>query len=242
MHELSVAIVGAGLAGLAAARTLERRGCHVTLFEARERPGGRVWTLRNGFGRMHGEAGGEFIDQEQEEVRALAKDLGLRESRVLRSGFAHYRTGDDGRRRMLPSSAGWRQTGCALKPWIHAYRLNGEQWDGLIATQIARNSISDWLDQIAASPDIRVTACLMRGFFVADPEELSLLPYVEQFADGTDPAERTIYRIAGGNDRLIHSAAKELRIPVRLRHIVRRIAQTTKGRPSNGRKQFRETG
>jgi monoamine oxidase len=229
MHEFSVVIVGAGLAGLAAARTLERRGCHVTVFEARERPGGRVWTLRNGFRRMHGEAGGEFIDQEQEEIRTLAKDLGLRASRVLRSGFAHYRTGNDGRRRIRSSSAGWRQTGCALKPWIHAYRLNGEQWDGPIATQIAGNSISDWLKQIDASPDIRITARLMRGFFVADPEELSLLPYVEQFADGTDPAERTIYRIAGGNDRLVHCAANELRTPVRLRHIVRRIAQTTKG-------------
>ena len=143
MHKLSVMIVGAGLAGLAAARTLESRNCRVTVFEARERPGGRVWTLRNGFGRMHGEAGGEFIDEEQEEIRTLAKDLGLRESRVLRSGFSHYRTGNDGRRRMRALSAGWRQTGYALKPWIHAYRLNGEQWDGPIATQIAGNSISD---------------------------------------------------------------------------------------------------
>src|SRR5262245_49397526 len=76
MNELSVVIVGAGLAGLAAARTLEHRGCRVTVFDARERPGGRVWTLRNGFGRMHAEAGGEFIDDEHEEIRTLAKDLG----------------------------------------------------------------------------------------------------------------------------------------------------------------------
>jgi monoamine oxidase len=178
---------------------------------------------------MHAEAGGEFIDEEQEEIRTLAKDLGLRESRVLRSGFSHYRTGSDGRRRIRSSSAGWRQTRWALAPWIHAYRLNGEQWDGPIATQIACNSITDWMDQIDASPDIRVTARLMRGFFIADPEELSLLPYVEQFADGGDPAERTVYRIAGGNDRLIDCAANELRIPVRLRHIVRRILQTTEG-------------
>src|SRR5262245_8272411 len=117
MNELSVVIVGAGLAGLAAARTLERRDCRVTVFEARERLGGRVWTVRKGFSRMHGEAGGEFIDQEQEEIRTLAKDLGLRESRVLRNGFSHYRAGNDGRRRMRPSSAGWEQTGFALKPW-----------------------------------------------------------------------------------------------------------------------------
>src|SRR5881392_2510676 len=56
----SVLIVGAGLAGLAAARELERRGCRVIVCEARQRIGGRVWTLRDGFVGMHGEAGGEM--------------------------------------------------------------------------------------------------------------------------------------------------------------------------------------
>src|SRR5438034_10840064 len=114
MRKMSVVIVGAGLAGLAAARALERRGCAVTVFEARSRVGGRVWTLRDGFGGMHAEAGGEFIDDDQEEIRALAKELGLREVRVLRGGFAHYRLGDDGRRRMRSSSAGWRETERAI--------------------------------------------------------------------------------------------------------------------------------
>ena len=54
----SIIIVGAGLAGLAAARTLHQRGFLVSVFEARERIGGRVWTRRDGFGGMYGEAGG----------------------------------------------------------------------------------------------------------------------------------------------------------------------------------------
>ncbi len=89
-----------GLAGLAAARILQRRGYEVTVFEARERIGGRVWTLRDGFGGMHGEAGGELIDADQSEIRSLARELGLSEQRILRGGFAHYRLGRKGRRRM----------------------------------------------------------------------------------------------------------------------------------------------
>ena len=88
MANLSVIIVGAGLAGLSAARSLERRGCAVTIFEARERIGGRVWTLRDGFGGMHGEAGGELIDADQKEIRELARELGLAEDIVNVEGGA----------------------------------------------------------------------------------------------------------------------------------------------------------
>jgi monoamine oxidase len=43
-----VVVLGAGIAGLVAARELERQGASVTVLEARSRVGGRVWTLRGG--------------------------------------------------------------------------------------------------------------------------------------------------------------------------------------------------
>jgi monoamine oxidase len=45
---VSVAVLGAGVAGLVAAYELRKAGYRCRVLEARERPGGRVWTLRGG--------------------------------------------------------------------------------------------------------------------------------------------------------------------------------------------------
>lgn len=44
---MNIAVVGAGAAGLAAAYELSNKGCQVTVFEARDRLGGRIWTDRS---------------------------------------------------------------------------------------------------------------------------------------------------------------------------------------------------
>src|SRR6059058_1455717 len=44
----SVVILGAGIAGLVSAYELQRAGYRVTILEARDRIGGRVWTVRGG--------------------------------------------------------------------------------------------------------------------------------------------------------------------------------------------------
>ncbi|GAA3434789.1 FAD-dependent oxidoreductase [Kutzneria kofuensis] len=55
-------MVGAGLAGLATAYELSRRGCEVTVLEAATGPGGRAYTLRQPFADgMHVEAGAMTI-------------------------------------------------------------------------------------------------------------------------------------------------------------------------------------
>lgn len=61
---LKVVVAGAGLAGLAAAYELNARGHAVTVLEAQQRPGGRVYTLREPFGDgLHAEAGAmDFSD------------------------------------------------------------------------------------------------------------------------------------------------------------------------------------
>ena len=50
----------------------------------------------------------------------------------------------------------------------------------------------------------------MRGFFLADPEELSVIAFVDQFASSDEPAGFSMYRIVGGNDRLPAALAAAL--------------------------------
>jgi len=57
----SVAVVGAGLAGLSAAYELRKRGYSVTVFEASERPGGRTLTINGLVKRHHMDGGAELI-------------------------------------------------------------------------------------------------------------------------------------------------------------------------------------
>ena len=78
----SVVILGAGMAGLVAARELERRGVDVTVLEARDRVGGRVWTLR----------GGDTVADTDGVVQRVAFDEGL----YLNAGAARLPSHHDG--------------------------------------------------------------------------------------------------------------------------------------------------
>jgi monoamine oxidase len=72
-----VAVVGAGLAGLACAETLAARGIAAALFEAASRVGGRCFSLPGLFPGQVAERGGEFIDTSHTAMRGYANALGL---------------------------------------------------------------------------------------------------------------------------------------------------------------------
>jgi monoamine oxidase len=73
--EADVIVIGAGLSGLNAALILERAGLRVTVLEAQQRIGGRLWTLDELPGRP--EAGGQTIGASYGRVRSMAARLGV---------------------------------------------------------------------------------------------------------------------------------------------------------------------
>src|SRR5215212_5291738 len=76
MKEADVVVVGAGLAGLAAARALRAAGASVVVLEARDRVGGRLLNHDIGGGKVV-EVGGQWIGPTQDRLAALAAELGV---------------------------------------------------------------------------------------------------------------------------------------------------------------------
>jgi monoamine oxidase len=209
----TVLVAGAGLAGLSAAYDLSALGAEVTVVDARDRIGGRVWTIRDGFeDRQHAEAGGDMIDEDQQEIRELCRELGLTLKHILRGGFGQVRMDGADQPGIVDHGASysWDRLRDSLRDAIRLYRLAERRWDSPIVSSLARGSVAAWLDDIRADADLRATARGLRGFFLADPEELSLAALVDQFAEDAKPAGWGMYRIEGGNDRLPAALASHL--------------------------------
>ncbi len=219
-------MVGAGLAGLTAAVELQKQGAVVTVLEGQDRVGGRVLTIRDGFvGRQHAEAGADFIDEEHEEMCRLVRSVKLKLVPVLRAGFS-FALSSNGKVRPPVSGDGiWKRLTHHLTPLIHAYRLSEQRWDGAVARTLGAMSVADWLKEASLPRELRYMLVGLRGFFLADPADLSLLSLVDQVASGS-PGKGGMYRIAGGNDQLPKTLASMLHDHVRLRHEALAVSQS----------------
>ncbi len=75
--DAKIAIVGAGLAGLACGYELQQKGIKASLYEASDRPGGRCYSLDSLFPGQVVERGGEFIDNLHKTMLGYVKEFKL---------------------------------------------------------------------------------------------------------------------------------------------------------------------
>lgn len=230
-------VIGAGLAGLTAALELRDSGWSVTVLEARERPGGRVYTIRDPFVQgQHAEGGGEFIDTSHHRIRAYARRFEL-PLEVIDRGYDRL---DDvffrkGRRRRGYRSLGRRGRRETDRFWSRMETL-AEPLDPFDpASRGARfddRTVLDLIDQVGVSGAAREV--LIRDFedeYAAHPGRLSLLMALTAERAAWNQAEAGVekFRIRGGNGRLAYAMARSLGPAVRYGEAVSEVSHDPGG-------------
>jgi monoamine oxidase len=243
-----VCVVGAGFAGLTAARELVNAGKSVVVLEARGVVGGRVQNHELGGGQVS-ERGGTFVGPTQDHVLDLAQQLGV-------DKFDTYDTGDnvymaDGQRSTYSDTG---PTGTApLDPVIlPELALVVQQldsmansvpvdapWNAPSAAEWDGQTLETWVKANSASDKFRrLVPLATRPIFGAEPRELSLLFvlfYIAASGNETNPGtfERNfdtrdggqMWRLAGGSQQIALRIARQLGRRVVLKSPVRRITQ-----------------
>lgn len=169
-NEVDVAVVGAGLAGLTAARELQRTGLRVAVLEARDRVGGRLLTEAAPDG-VFIDHGGQYVGPTQHRILALAEELGVDTFRSFDQGARH--TLVQGRTDLsFPSVL----TAVDALERMAAELPREEPWSAPRAREWDGQTFRTWLgDNVADPGDRALLHCLTTAVFAAEPDELSLL-------------------------------------------------------------------
>jgi len=210
---VDVAIVGAGLSGLSAAKDLVAAGKSVIVLEARDRVGGRVFNAKLPNGGVT-EVGAEFLGPTQDRVLALAESLGLSTFDTYNNGSnvlwqnntnTVYTVGGPTGAAPPVDLPSLLQVGAAqaqLDAWAQEIDVNAP-WNHPSALEWDSQTFSSWLDTITTLPAARfLLDVATTSIFSAEASELSLLYAIAYIASaGNETMVGTLERLtetAGG--------------------------------------------
>jgi monoamine oxidase len=202
-------------------------GVHAQLHEAQtDVVGGRCRSLRGFFReRQTAEQGGQFIDSRHRHIRNLAAELGLSLvdsfAQSFPIGSKDYRWLDGAFR---SDDEVFADFGILERRLVRDYeRVGSYVWNeaGPAARAIDRVTVIEWLDDhIPGGADSllgRWARVFMQGFFGMEPGEMSMINLFEGLVVPYPGADER-YRVAGGNDRVVHAMARKLRRVDALHH------------------------
>lgn len=200
-RSVPVIVVGAGFAGLTAARELVRRGIECLVVEARDRVGGRSLSQR--LGRDTIDLGGQWLGPTQRRLKALADELGVatfpqhHAGKKILSWQGRTATYDGdlppmplhAKLDLLWSSTRWEKFCKQLpadRPWTAA---RAHEWDG--------QTLESWKQRHLRTKFGRLFLDIVtRAVFTSEPRDISFLCFLSylQWGGGLD----SLINIAGG--------------------------------------------
>ena len=241
-EQVDVVVVGAGLAGLLAARELLAANVSVLVLEARDRVGGRLLnhTLANG---TVVEVGGQWVGPTQDRVLALAEELGvglfptyLEGENFLAIDGAVKRYGGEDFALPGDASADIEETWAHLSEMAAEIPLEGP-WQAENADTWDAQTLDSWLLANAKTEvGLGYWRTMVPALFSAEAAEMSLLHFLFYCRSGGtldrlvathDGAQES--RLEGGSQRLASLLADRLGDAVRLGAPVTTIRQDDQG-------------
>ncbi|MFM9067559.1 MAG: flavin monoamine oxidase family protein [Planctomycetota bacterium] len=240
---ISVGIVGAGLAGLMAARQLTRAGCKVTLYEASQSLGGRVSSDRETFPGQVAELGGELIDNLHKTMLGLAQefDLAIEDVNKVDGDVYYHFFGQDYSETAVVDE--FRQFVPIMKDDVR--RLSGTiSANGFTSNDRRQDLISlqSYLDgnnsgRTPASPlireVIRVAYTIEYGLDAFEQSSINFLHFIH--ADNRSEFQPwglvsdDRHHIVGGNHQIVTRLAEELAPSIQLGRLLTRVSRRSDG-------------